>query len=190
MPKPTKQTVAQKDRARRAVELKIAGATWPEIADELEFQTEAGARLLVARYFESTAKTQFEEMHPILLERAELLWRRAWSKLNAVQASGKIDDWDKAMRQCVSVLQNLARISGLGNGPMVQINVTTADDVKKLRDEFYELRGLSVGGIIDAEVVADEEKHEGVTEAEWLDPSIGLTRQKPSTNGHGAASDD
>ena len=150
---PPRQSVAQKERARRAVELKIAGATWPQIAEELEFETEAGARLLVSRYFESTAKTQFEEMHPILLERAEQLWRRAWSKLNSVQAQGSMDDWDKAMRQCTTVLANLARISGLGNGPMIQVNITTADDVKRLRDEFYELRGLSIGNVVDAEIV-------------------------------------
>lgn len=184
-----KQSIAQKERARRAVELKIAGATWKEIADELDFDTEAGARLLVVRYFEDTAKTQFEEMHPIVLERAELLWRRAWSKLNTVQSSDDIDKWDKAMRNCISVLQHIARISGLGNGPAIQINVTTADDVKRLRDEFYELRGLPTGGVVDAEVVEVVEQHEGVTEAEWLNPGIGLLHTPPF-NGNGSASDD
>lgn len=152
------QSVETKDRARQAVDLKIAGATWKQISAELGMETESGARLLVARYFEKTAKTQFEEMHPILLERAEALWRKAWSKLNSVQSNGSMDDWDKAMRQCVSVMQNLARISGLGNGPAIQVNVTTADDVKRLRDEFIELRGIS--NAIDAEIVEPEEAKE------------------------------
>ena len=155
---PKRQTVEQKDRARKAVDLKIAGATWPQIAEELGMETEAGPRLLVARYFELTAKAQFEEMRPIVLERCELLWRRAWNKLNQVQAGGDIDDWDKAMRQCMSVLQQLSRITGLGNGPTVQINVTTADDVRALRDEFYQLRGIEPP-MIEAEVVDDEETH-------------------------------
>lgn len=153
MSKGRKQTIEQKERARKAVELKIAGATWPQISEELGMQTEAGARLLVSRYFESTAKTQFEEMHPILLERAELLWRRAWTKLSQVQSNGSIDDWDKAMRQCVLVLQSLARISGLGNGPTINVNVTSTEDVRRLRDEFYELRGLTKPEIVDAEIV-------------------------------------
>lgn len=146
-----RQTIEQKDRARKAVDLKIAGASWQQIADELGMETEAGPRLLVMRYFEAHAQTQFEEMHPILLERAELLWRRAWNKLNQVQTSGSLDDWDKAMRQCVSVLQNLARISGLGNGPTINVNITSTEDVRRLRDEFYELRGVPKPVIIDAD---------------------------------------
>lgn len=148
------QTVAQQERARKAVDLKIAGATWVQIADELDFETEAGARLLVARYFEAAAKTQFEEMQPIVLERAEMLWRAASRKLNDIQRNnGSMSDWDRAMGQCVSVLQQIARISGLGNGPMVQVNVTTADNVKKLRDEFMALRA----GVVDAELVDPDE---------------------------------
>lgn len=147
-----RQPVETKERARKAVDLKIAGASWSQISEELGMETEAGARLLVARYFESTAKAQFEEMHPILLERGELLWRRAWNKLNQVQQNGSMDDWDRAMRQCVAVLQNLARISGLGNGPTIQINVSTAEDVRRLRDEFYELRKIEPP-VVDAEIV-------------------------------------
>lgn len=156
---PKKQSVAQKERARKAVELKIAGATWAQIAEEIGMETEAGARLLVSRYFELTAKSQFEEMRPIVLERAEVLWRRAFQKLNQIQQeNGPVEDWDKAMRQCVNVLQQLARISGLGNGPTVQINVTSADDVRSLRDEFYELRGIEPP-VIDGEVI-DGDQHD------------------------------
>lgn len=148
-----RQTIEAKDKARKAVDLKIAGASWPQIAEELGMQTEAGPRLLVARYFESTAQTQFEDMHPILLERGELLWRRAWNKLNQVQASGSLDDWDKAMRQCVAVLQNLARISGLGNGPTINVNLTSTEDVRRLRDEFAALRGFQTPEIIDCDTM-------------------------------------
>ena len=117
--------------------------------------TESGPRLLVSRYFESTAKAQFEEMRPVVLERCELLWRRAWSKLNQVSANGSLDDWDKAMRQCVSVLQQMARMSGLANGPVIQVNVTAAEDIRTLRDEFYELRGLRPP-VIDGDVVEND----------------------------------
>ncbi|APD19294.1 Rnase E [Mycobacterium phage Taptic] len=165
-------TVETKERARKAVDLKIAGATWQQISEDLGMKTEAGARLLVARYFEDVAKTQFEEMHPILLERGEALWRKAWAKLNQVQRSGSMEDWDKAMRHCVSVLQNLARISGLGNGPTIEVNVTTPEDVRRLRDEFYELRGI--GNAVDAEVVEVVE-HNGTDQS---GSQLGLT------NGH------
>jgi hypothetical protein len=163
------QSIENKDRARRAVDLKIAGATWKQIADELGMDSESGPRLLVMRYFEKTAKTQFEEMHPILLERSEALWRKAWAKLNAVQANGSMEDWDKAMRRCIDVLQSLARISGLGNGPAIQVNITTPEDVKKLRDEFMELRGIS--NAIDAEIIEDEEMVGGAEIVTVNDPS-------------------
>lgn len=165
MPKPRKQSIETKDRARKAVDLKIAGATWPQIADELGMQTEAGARLLVSRYFATEAERQFEEMHPILLERAELLWRRAWNKLNQVQQGGSLDDWTKAMNQCVNVLNQLARISGLGNGPTITVNVTATEDIRKLRDEFLELRGVKAQ-IIDADVVEPNPTHNGLNGAD------------------------
>ena len=153
-----KQSIENKEKARRAVDLKIAGATWKQIADELGMESDSGPRLLVMRYFEQTAKTQFEEIHPIVLERAEALWRKAWIKLNSIQSNGSMDDWDKAMRNCISVLQNIARISGLGNGPAIQVNITTPEDVKKLRDEFMELRGIS--NAVDAEIVEIDEANE------------------------------
>lgn len=147
-----KQSIENKEKARRAVDLKIAGATWKQIADELGMETESGPRLLVMRYFEKTAKTQFEDMRPIVLERCEALWRKAWSKLNQVQQNGSMEDWDKAMRQCVSVLQQLSRISGLANGPTIEVNITTPDEVRRLRDEFYELRGIA-SPVVDAEII-------------------------------------
>lgn len=146
------QSLENKERARKAVDMKIAGATWPEVAAAIDMQTEAGARDLVRRYFAFTAKTQFEDMHPILLERAELLWRKAWTKLNQVQKDDRpIEEWDKAMQRCVSVLQTIARISGIGDGPKVQINVTSSADVKRLRDEFLQLHAgpPTVDGIVE-----------------------------------------
>ena len=164
-----RQTIEAKDRARKAVDLKIAGASWPQIAEELGMQTEAGPRLLVARYFESTAQTQFEDMHPILLERGELLWRRAWNKLNQVQANGSLEDWDKAMRQCVAVLQNLARISGLGNGPTINVNLTSTEDVRRLRDEFAELRGFQSPEILDCDTIEVQDGNAGDQEVREIE---------------------
>lgn len=155
------QSIENKDKARKAVDLKIAGATWKQIADELDMETESGPRLLVMRYFEKTANKQFEEMHPILLERSEALWRKAWAKLNSIQTNGgSMDDWDKAMRRCIDVLQSLARMSGLGNGPTIQVNVTTPADVKALRDEFLELRGIGNGNVIEGEIVESDDDNE------------------------------
>lgn len=135
-------SVDNRERAQKAVQLKIAGATWDQIAGEIGYNSESGARDLVTRYFDSHAKEQFAQMHPILLERGEALWRKAWTKLNQLQANGApIDDWDKAMKQCVSVANYLAKISGYGDGPKVQINVQSTADVKRLRDEFLSLRG-------------------------------------------------
>ncbi len=157
MPPKPRQTVKSKERARKAIDLKVAGATWPQIADELGFQTEAGPRLLVARHFEEHAQMAFEELHPVLLERSELLWRRAWSKLNQVSQNGSMEDWNKAMNQCVSVLTHLARISGLGNGPTINVNITSTEDVRALRDEFYTLRGVPKPEVIDADTIDEQE---------------------------------
>ena len=135
-----KPSLAVMQKAQRAAELKIAGATWGQIAKELNYKSESGARLAVKRHFERAAVEVHAEMYPILNERAEALWRKAWVKVNQ---AGSIEEWDKAMRQAQQALVNSARINGLyDKQPLVEVNVTTNAELVELRQELQEILTL------------------------------------------------
>lgn len=135
------RTVEARAKAQKAADLRIAGMTWIKIAKEVGYATESGARLAVNRMFEADAQKSFEQMHPVLAERAEALWRKAWSRVNT---SITFDEWDKAMRQALSVLNYSARIHGLMDGPKITIDLNANQSLTSLREEFNQLRTPSV----------------------------------------------
>lgn len=149
-------TAANKEKAQKSADLRVAGATWVQIAKEVGYKTEAGARLAVNRHFEREAKATFEVMHPVLQERAEAMWRKAWAKLN--RASTR-EEWDSAFRAGMQVLTYSARINGLlDRQPLVQVNVNNHEDIKTLRDEFKELRANAVTVIEDDEIAVEDDE--------------------------------
>lgn len=141
------------ERDRKAVDLVIAGARWGEIAkdESLGYSSADHVRMSVKRYFDRVAKDQFATMHPVLQERGELMWRKAWSRINS---SATTDEWDRAMRQGFQALTFLARLNGLyDQGAQVNINVNRGE-ISDLRSEFQQLLD---GGVVDGEVIdADE----------------------------------
>lgn len=144
---------ATQERDRKAVDLVIAGARWGEIAkdESLGYSSADHVRMSVKRYFEHVAKDQFATMHPVLQERGELMWRKAWARINN---SSTTDEWDRAMRQGFQALTFLARLNGLyDQGAQVNINVNRGE-IKDLRSEFQQLLD---GGVVDGEVADSDE---------------------------------
>lgn len=142
-------SVASKQKAVDAARLRVAGATWDQISKELGFQTESGARLAVNRHFKRELKESYESMHPVLQERAESLWRKAWSRLNR---AGSEQEFNNAFKNCLAVMTYSARINGLlDRGPQIEINVGESADLQTLRSEFMALS--QQGNTIDGETV-------------------------------------
>ncbi len=142
------QSLEQRDRARRAVELKISGKSWAEVAKETGYDTESGPRQLVTTYFAAQAKDQFAHMHPLLVERAERLWSNVCTKLDSFDDQTPVETWDRVMRQAVSVLTTIARLHGVLDGPKIEVNINT-EPLTRLRDEFLALRAAPPPTIID-----------------------------------------
>lgn len=141
-------SVANKEKAVEAARLRVAGATWEQISKELGFKTESGARLAVNRHFKREIKEAYESMHPVLQERAEALWRKAWARLNRASDA----QFDAAFKNCLSVMTYSARINGLlDRGPQIEINLGESADLQTLRSEFMALS--QQGNTIDGETV-------------------------------------
>lgn len=131
-------TAQQHERQQKAAELRVAGNTWPAIARELGYQTEAGARAAVRRYYDRAMKDTVESMRPVLQDRGEWLWRQAARKIQNPESTP--DEWNSAMRHALQTLTYLARVNGLlDQAPQVEVNITNAPDVQVLRQQFLNI---------------------------------------------------
>lgn len=141
-------------RSQRAVDLRVAGASWPTIANEAGYESPDAARMAVKRHFEKHATSAVEEMRPILQERAEYMWRQFVRRLATAET---VDEWCKIMAQGDRVQAFNARINGLADRPP-QINVAVQDrpDVQELQRRFIHLAGLDDHNTIDADPQPDD----------------------------------
>ncbi|WNM68749.1 terminase small subunit [Gordonia phage Soos] len=137
------RSVEAQAKAKKASEMRIAGMTWDQIAEEVGYKTESGARLAVRRYFEKGAHDVFDRMHPILNGRAEMLWRKAWARVNRAQT---VDEWDRAMRQCANIVMMQARMNGcIDQKVQVEVSMKQQQSVKDLQAQFHQLQVLEGG---------------------------------------------
>lgn len=144
------QSLESMERAKEAAELKIAGWTWQKIADELGWKNRSSPMNAVKQYYAETREQQWEEYFPILNERGEMLWRQAQVKILEGQRDNDDVKWERGMRQGLSALQYLARITGVDAGLAVNVNTAASADVEQLRQEFMEIeRGFRKGNVID-----------------------------------------
>lgn len=143
--------LAVTEKARRAAELKVAGATWRQIAEDLGYANESGARNAVRRYYERAAVDTHEEMYPVLQARAEQMWVKAFRRVSVAEAEQNWELWDKAMRHANQALQYSARINGLlDRGPVVEVNVAATAQLDELRSEFRDILTID-GDVVDQE---------------------------------------
>lgn len=139
------RSVAAQAKALKASELRIAGMKWDQIAEEVGYKTESGARLAVRRYFERGAHDVFDRMQPILNGRVEALWRMAYSR--AVRATTDAQ-WDAAMRHCNNLIITQARLNGcLDQKVQVEVSMKQETTVKELQQKFEKLTVLE-GGLV------------------------------------------
>ena len=153
-------TVASREKARRAADMKIAGATWEQIAKEFGYKDPSGPRLLVMRYYAKEAKHQHDEMYPILHERGELMWKEAFRAIQEGKRTNNAGQWDRGMRHGATALNYLARINGLLEGPEVTVNVNTSRDVEALRQQFRQIEAAEAARaehVVEGEVVDPDE---------------------------------
>lgn len=72
-----------RERALKAMELRKAGVSYPEIADTLGYATPAGARNAVVRLMEAIPKDQTIDLREVQIERLNHMLKVLWPKINA-----------------------------------------------------------------------------------------------------------
>lgn len=97
-------TAAQKQR--RALELRAAGKTFPQIAEELGYRSVSSAYGAVMRGLERTLQEPAEELRRLEAERLDRLFEVAFRKATR---DGSV--W--AVDRCISIMERRARLFGL-----------------------------------------------------------------------------
>ncbi|WP_165593323.1 hypothetical protein, partial [Mycobacterium lehmannii] len=127
-------------RAERAFQLRSIGWSWNRIATELGYASHGAAQTAVKRHQERNGPEAADSSRQSLIESARITAAVLFDRFAA--ASHREDDKTLALLNG-EIARNRDQLAKLTGAYMpAQVNVTTADDVKRLRDEFYELRGL------------------------------------------------
>lgn len=163
VPKGGGARLLQKERARRALELRKAGSTYKAIADALGYADHTSASAAVKRAMDEVVQEPAIELRGIQIERLNHMLLVKWP---AVQAGD-----DRAIATCLSIMDRLNALMGTEAPKQVDVNVQSAVLVidgdkdnyiahmrKMAMAEDEPLPALGVGSdhdIIDAEVISD-----------------------------------
>lgn len=112
-------TLLAKERAAQAVKLRIGGASFPQIAAQLGYNSTQSAFDAVKRTLQQTLREPADELRSVDSERLDALWHQAFSKA--------LDGDLPAQQACLKILDRRAKLLGLD---MPQKNTYTDADGK------------------------------------------------------------
>lgn len=114
-------TIQSRLKAAKAVELRMEGKTFSEIARELGYNSQQAAHDAVKRALDSTLRESADRLRELELARLDVLWQIQY--LNA--QGGDV----QAMAACMKIMERRAKLLGLDAPVKVDNNVTTNDGV-------------------------------------------------------------
>ena len=150
-PVPAKRKISVGEKTRRAMALKLAGASYASIAESLGYADASGARKAVMRGLESGLQENANELRKIHYGRLEHLLMLLWSDVNNKDLA--------SMNTALSVMDRMTKLYGL-DAP-AELNINAGKETIIIADGEKEdyLKALKEAGeIIDAEIINEEEK--------------------------------
>jgi len=142
------KTLRARQRENRAFELRLAGATFEEIADQLDYRWASSARHAVMRFLKRLGPPgEAEEMRHIQVQRLHRLVLAAWKA-----ATGPRPDW-RAQQHVVNALKEISALLGLYPPKQVAVDATlrredplegaTIEQIYELRESLKYLENLA-----------------------------------------------
>ena len=123
-------------RQQHALELRMAGRTWQEIADNLGYANHSGALLAVKAALQSTLQPPADHFRALTLERLTKVLQVHWPLMLQVDAV--------ATRLCLQVIGDIRQLMGLDSPSKME---HTGADGAPIR---HEVLTLDVGEIAEA----------------------------------------
>lgn len=122
-------TIAAKVKAAKAVELRMEGKGFPEIAKELGYNSRQAAHDAVMRALRETLREPCEELIRLDLERLDALWQ-----IQYLTAQGGDP---QAMAACMKIMERRAKLLGLDAPAKQEVQATvTTKALPATVDEF------------------------------------------------------
>lgn len=120
-PVPVKHSMSSAERTRRAMALKLAGASYSQIAQNLGYHDASGARKAVQRGMKNALQETASELRKIHYGRLEHLLMLLW---------GDVNNRDLAsMNTALAVMDRMERLYGLNAAEKLDINAGTSHTV-------------------------------------------------------------
>ena len=99
------KAIAQAERVRSAIELRKAGASYQQIADQLGYSDPSGAYRAVSRGLNSLVKEPAEELRTVQYERLNHMLIALWPRVQQGELS--------AMDRALGIMDRMSRLFGI-----------------------------------------------------------------------------
>lgn len=144
------------DRAAKAWKLRVAGASWEEVARMVGYGNASNAYRAVKNYFGQVPQIDREMLRGMARARGEMLWLRALQQVERTEGA------PAAIRAAVAVLERHARLDGLDAPTKVDVNGPDPLEFER----FVRLAAIGAGLSIpeEADIFEDIEDAEVVGE--------------------------
>ncbi|WP_375388396.1 hypothetical protein [uncultured Amnibacterium sp.] len=139
-------------RAEQAWLLRVGGATWEEIAEQVGFAHATNAARAAQRYGDRLPRPDLEHVRQVLRARAEWLWRAAQQDVT--------DQRPGAVRAAAAVLQRISAFEGTDRP--VQVSVGPSPEMFEAVVNSMVAHQRGAGAAVEVDVVADLEELEAV----------------------------
>lgn len=149
------QQVAAHDRHLRALELRIAGASYRVIAKSLGYKSVSSVHTAIERALKQTVQEPADELRKLEMERLDAMGLKVWEQVR----SGNLGAVDRMLR----IMERRSKLLGL--------DAPVRHDVKTEHTWIVEIRDLLQQGKVTAEEI---EAELGPDIAKELFESIGL----------------
>lgn len=150
-----KPDIAQPDerlRQEEALKLRIGGATYARIAEQLGYADHSGARLAVQAVLDRQESESAAELRKIEDARLDLLWLRAFT--TAMNGNATAEVRAKAEDRALRVHQARVKLHGLAAPQKVHVDMSLDEFVTTVEEDLRAL-GYPPGGYLPAPVEDD-----------------------------------
>lgn len=120
--------LADRERARKAAELRRDGMQWPQIADELGYSDKSSAYTAVRRFLDRNDSETADEYRELLTQRYEDLYARAIKKLDEAYRGREVGV-AQLLSSARGILDSLAKLHGLQEPLKVETTVVQRDEL-------------------------------------------------------------
>ncbi|MGI9459094.1 MAG: hypothetical protein ACR2NF_03770 [Pirellulales bacterium] len=139
------------DKYRKVVQLKTAGATFDEIADQVGYSSRSGAKMAYDRALKWWGRESVDELRTVEGERLEQLWRKLFAR---ILADGQLDVGEIALlvNSALRVSQRKSALYGLDAPRQIEVagqdgQPIVTDVGEMLRERMEEAQRATSNGV-------------------------------------------